>query len=82
MALRSLLRLRRREPEPPPRFDSRMVLILYTGDQTALRLDLPMTIEEEGHGLVPLVAYHNDTFDTPMQIDGISVEQRHQRLDG
>lgn len=58
-----------------------MVLILYTGDETALRLDLPMMIEEEGDGLVPIVHHHNDTFDKPMQIDGISVEQRHQRLD-
>jgi hypothetical protein len=59
-----------------------MVLILFTGDETALRLDLPMTVEEEGDGLVPIVHHHNDTFATPIQIDGISVEQRHQRLDG
>jgi uncharacterized radical SAM superfamily Fe-S cluster-containing enzyme len=76
MALKSRIRLRRRQPE----FRSRTVVILYSKGEPALRIDLPTVIEEDADGKFPMVQAHDRTYD-PMEIDGISVSMRHRQID-
>ena len=73
MGLKSRLR-RRRKPEPE--WNQRVVIVLRRQGETALRIDLPMTIEEDDDGAYPTVHFHRRELEGEIKIDEIEVSPR------
>lgn len=76
MALRSRIRVRQK-----PRWRNRVALELKNDGETVLRIDLPMSVEEDGDGLYPYIQSHSRSLEETT-IDSISVSMRHRKLDG
>jgi hypothetical protein len=69
------LRLRRRR-KPEPEWNQRVVVVLRRQGETALRIDLPMTIEEDDDGTYPTVHFHRRELEGEIKIDEIEVSPR------